>query len=396
MHILLRSSWQTVNIGDIGHTPGMLALLREHLPEARVTLWASRLDRGVREMLARDFPEVALHESHLDAEGLPAEPALRAAWESADLLLHGSGPSLVARHDVERWAERAGGRPFGVLGVTLENLHRDPALVALLSRAAFVFCRDTVSLEHARAAGVACPVLDFAPDATFAAADRDEETAEAFLRRHDLGPGRFICVVPRLRYTPYHKIHGRPATAEDLRREAVSEAHREADHAKLRAVMEEWIRQTGLRVLACPEMTYQVPLAKELLIDPLPPELRGSVVWRDSYWRPDEAASVYARAVAVVSLEMHSPILAATVGTPAIHLRQPTDTCKGRMWADLGLADWLFEIDETDPEQVAARLLAIHAAPEAARHHTEAALAYARSRHAAACALVRQSVAERV
>ncbi len=25
--ILLRSSWQTVNIGDIAHTPGMLALL---------------------------------------------------------------------------------------------------------------------------------------------------------------------------------------------------------------------------------------------------------------------------------------------------------------------------------------------------------------------------------
>jgi hypothetical protein len=29
--ILLRSSWQTVNIGDIAHTPGMLALLEPHL-----------------------------------------------------------------------------------------------------------------------------------------------------------------------------------------------------------------------------------------------------------------------------------------------------------------------------------------------------------------------------
>lgn len=32
--ILLRSSWQTVNIGDIAHTPGMLALLEKHRPEA--------------------------------------------------------------------------------------------------------------------------------------------------------------------------------------------------------------------------------------------------------------------------------------------------------------------------------------------------------------------------
>ncbi len=32
--ILLRSSWQTVNIGDIAHTPGVLSILRKHLPEA--------------------------------------------------------------------------------------------------------------------------------------------------------------------------------------------------------------------------------------------------------------------------------------------------------------------------------------------------------------------------
>ena len=39
--ILLRSSWQCVNIGDIAHTPGVLALLEKHLPEAEVILWAS-------------------------------------------------------------------------------------------------------------------------------------------------------------------------------------------------------------------------------------------------------------------------------------------------------------------------------------------------------------------
>ncbi|WP_410964488.1 hypothetical protein, partial [Salmonella sp. SAL4447] len=35
--ILLRSSWQTVNIGDIAHTPGMLALLEKHWPKDSVT-----------------------------------------------------------------------------------------------------------------------------------------------------------------------------------------------------------------------------------------------------------------------------------------------------------------------------------------------------------------------
>jgi hypothetical protein len=39
--ILLRSSWQVVNIGDVAHTPGVLALLEKHIPEAEVILWAS-------------------------------------------------------------------------------------------------------------------------------------------------------------------------------------------------------------------------------------------------------------------------------------------------------------------------------------------------------------------
>ena len=39
--ILLRSSWQSVNIGDIGHTPGVLAILEKHFPEAEVILWPS-------------------------------------------------------------------------------------------------------------------------------------------------------------------------------------------------------------------------------------------------------------------------------------------------------------------------------------------------------------------
>jgi hypothetical protein len=31
-----------VNIGDIAHTPGVLALLEKHLPEVEVRLWPSK------------------------------------------------------------------------------------------------------------------------------------------------------------------------------------------------------------------------------------------------------------------------------------------------------------------------------------------------------------------
>jgi len=56
VRVLLRSSWQTVNIGDIAHTPGVLALLERHLPEAELTLWPSDIGNGVKELLQRRFP----------------------------------------------------------------------------------------------------------------------------------------------------------------------------------------------------------------------------------------------------------------------------------------------------------------------------------------------------
>jgi hypothetical protein len=104
-----------------------------------------------------------------------------------------------------------------------------------------------------------------------------------------------------------------------------------------------------------PEMTYQVDIMDELLIDPLPDDVKPFVIKR-GYWMPDEAASVYARAHSVLSFECHSPIIAAANKTPMFYLRQPEDTIKGQMYYDLGFSDWVFEIEQTSGKQIADRL----------------------------------------
>src|SRR5690606_31918708 len=93
-----------------------------------------------------------------------------------------------------------------------------------------------------------------------------------------------------------------------------------------------------------------------------------------------EAATIYARAATLLSFEMHSPILALASGTPAIHLRQPTDTRKGQMWRDIGLEKWMFEIDDSTGAQIAQRLLELGSDLPAARQQAAKALAYARER----------------
>ena len=92
----------------------------------------------------------------------------------------------------------------------------------------------------------------------------------------------------------------------------------------------------------------------------MPDDVKKNVVWRDTFWLPDEAASIYSKAQAVVSMECHSPLISLHNGTPAIYVRQPTNTCKGQLYRDFGSGDWFFEIDPTSGEQLWSRLAAIH------------------------------------
>ena len=237
----------------------------------------------------------------------------------------------------------------------------------ILDRAAFFFCRDTISRDYLRAQGVKTPVLEFGPDAQLGMHLRDDAKGLAWLRQHQLERGKFVCVIPRLRYTPYYKIRNTAPVASDEVKDQINARTAEADHAKLREMIIAYVRRTGHKVMACAEMTYQVELAKEALVDPLPADVRQLVVWRDTYWLPDEAASIYARAQAVVSLECHSPLIALRNGTPAIYVRQPTDTCKGQMYRDFGAGHWMLEVDETSGAELAGRLLEIQRDPAGAR-----------------------------
>lgn len=374
--LLLRSSWQTVNIGDVAHTPGVLRLLEQHLPDVDVTLWASPLNEAVRGLLRTRFPRVRVIEQaeRPDLSGTEVEAAMR----DTDLVMHGSGPSIVSPSSLR--LARALGKPYGIYGVTLDTL--DASMQEVVAGAAFAFTRETASLEYLTSLALRVPAQAFAPDGTFALDIRDDATADAYCRAHGLETGRFLCVVPRLRYTPYPWITEGAARgeAEPIRRLKVNEEFTARDHAKLRDVIVAWVRGRHGKVLACPEMTYQVPLLRPLLFDGLPDDVKPAVVVRDRYWRTDEAASTYARASLVVSCEMHSPIIALANGTPAIHVRQPTDTRKGQMWRDVGLSEWLFEIDDTPGTAIAARAVLIAADPAAARVAVARAMGVARER----------------
>lgn len=366
--ILLRSGWQTVNIGDIGHTPGMLRLFEQYIPKAEVRLWPSNIEDGVEELLKRRFPRLVITKTKAE---------VAAALAECDFLWHGSGASLVAQKDVARWKQETG-KPFGVYGITLPEAA--PATLELLNAARFVFFRDSVSLKLAQDAGCICPVMQFAPDAAFAVDLRNDAAAELFLRSHALEPGAFLCVIPRLRYTPYWTIPAKKRPF-DAAKHARNEEMKEHDHRPLRDAIIAVVRQSPMKVLICPEDMTQVALGKELLFDRLPDDVKQKVVWRDRYWLTDEALGTYVRSAGLFGLEMHSPIMAIGNGVPAIVGRFGEQTTKGLMWRDIGLGEWLFDMDDVgDVARYAPTVLTMAREPETAKAKAARALEFVRRR----------------
>jgi len=353
--LLVVSGWQDVNIGDIAHTPGLLHILEKFLPEAKIILWKkSNATEEVKELLHHNFPNVEVIYGKVDAESNLDNEEVYEAFKIADVLIHGSGPSVVGQTNLEAWVKHTD-KPFGIFGVTIQEIN--DKLKVLLPKASFIYTRETASIEVLRKSGLTGNHIAFAPDATFYLNIHNDEKASQFLKESGLESKKFICAIPRLRRTPYYKIKPGSGWSEERIRETeeLNNRCKEWDHAKLREAMIAWVRETGNKVLVCPEMTYEVDIMDELLIDPLPEDVKPFVIKR-GYWMPDEAASVYAQAHTVLSFECHSPIIAAANGTPMFYLRQPEDTIKGQMYYDLGFDDWTFEIEQTEGKQIADRL----------------------------------------
>jgi polysaccharide pyruvyl transferase WcaK-like protein len=342
--ILLRSSWQVVNIGDIAHTPGVLALLEKYIPDAQVTLWASAdLSPEVIAMEHKRFPKLTVVKGSIGSNGKANNDELAKAVEQADFLLHGSGASFVAYKDVVAFV-KATGKPYGVYGITYSG--SDQAEQQFMGKAKFIFFRDSVSLGHAKDQGIQCPIMEFGPDGAFGCDLRNDDAATSFMKDHGLEEGKFVCCIPRLRYTPYWLI--KKGRAFDAKHDARNQEMKEHDHAPLRAAITEVARKTPMKVLLCPEDQTQMAVHKEMILDKLPDDVKPKIIWRENYWLTDEALSTYVRSAGLFGLEMHSPIMCIGNDVPAIVCRFAEQTSKGLMWRDIGLNDWLFDFDQEE------------------------------------------------
>ena len=388
--VLLHSGWATKNIGDIGHTPGTLRFLYQHLPGTKVILWAANTNKAVDEMLMKRFPTLEIVKGSLTEK----DGAVQAAIARSDFFLR--GPGMGQNTDFMGYCNKIG-KPWGLQAQSyfpdMIAGEKGAERVALLNSAAFIYCRDSKTLKMLRDGGVKPPVLEWAPDGCFGVDVRDEERALARLKKHGLEDRKFITLQLRT-HTPtspgaddkrpqkLNPLNPTPENiADDTRRAKVYQD-----------VIARWVKETGGKVVIAPEVFKEMEYNKKFIYDPLPDDLKKYVVNFESFWNVDEACSFYARAHTVICHEPHTPIMALAVGTPMMHTFSEFHSPKCWMFKDIGLEEWAPEFDKTPAEKMFEILMGIHADYPAAQAKVKKAMAYVEERAASQMGVLKRVI----
>jgi polysaccharide pyruvyl transferase WcaK-like protein len=308
-------------------------------------------------------------------------PAAAAAFRRARFVIYNSGTTLnFGRLGVRnlwgytllwlmplilaRWLKV----PYGINAQSFDAVDWPVDLVhrPLLRDAAFVYCRDGDSLAYLKQRDLLCRRTGFRPDSTFFFNGFDEPWADAFMKRHRLEDRRFLALAVRI---PAEVAHYHDPAGGVLSRE-----RRELHLRKLADFIVRWVRETGQPVLLSPETRAVIQPSRELLHARLPAAARKRCLWLDRFWTTEQAYSIYRRAQMVVSMEMHSIIMAINVGTPALHVPFREAGRKAWMMNDLGFPDWLLDLDDVPTERLLGTALGVHRRPEASRRRVQAAL----------------------
>jgi len=366
--LLVESTGQFRNIGDQAHKPGAWRVFSLHFPEGTVDL------HGRDALTAKHHPESESWSGDLT---------------DYDFFVGASAPKPVGTDIMDDWVVENPGKPFGAYGINVDHMIFPDAYDSM-QYADFICPRNTRSIDYVIYGSGGdpdnpgtnafqdldpMPYISFGPDCSYGFDMSDDAWAEAFLASKNLTAGEFLVVIPILRRTPpglwleegpyYEYTDNRQSTMEDNRQTM------DHDFGILRDVIIRWVRETGLKVLLAPEMTYSIDCFDELIIDQLPTDVvpyvekftqaDGAHTSPAGFWYADEAHAVFARARAMVSMDNHSPIKAVNAGVPLL-FPSPRSGSKEIMWRDIGLDDWFwYGVDDLeDGTEVADKLMEIH------------------------------------
>jgi polysaccharide pyruvyl transferase WcaK-like protein len=391
--ILLYSGWNTQNIGDQGHTPGTLRFLYDYYPQANITLWLSSTNEETIQLLSRRFPKINYFvQGKIDEQGICDNKLLQEAFDSADLVIQNSGMLYNSFWKAPTILEACVNtqKPFVCYGQSFDGFdNKDlPIMVERLSKAQAIYCRDIESYYYLRKIGARPRILEFGPDGCFGIDLLNEDKGQRFMRSHNLEAGKFISVIIRTNTPAGNRPKILPEwDIGDKSQNPWDPDDKDAQQTalwmrKVRELIIQWIRTTGQKVLLAPEVRKEIEYAKYFIYDQLPEDVLPKVVHRQEWWNMDEACSIYRQSRAIVGLEPHSLIMGLAHGVPVIHMFSKRHGLKAWMFRDIGLPEWLVDIDQEPASSAIDALMNIHGDYPRAKEKVKRSMNYVESRSA--------------
>lgn len=388
--ILLRSSWNDYNVGDIGHTPGTLRLIERYIPEADVLLWHESPRPITEALVARYFPRVKIVRGSFMQKDTPLEGDLKTAFDKAGVYIQNSGMGFNYGLFNYEWNGLIGnlspmlycidkGIPCGTYGQSYDKFAPPSMLFYrdVMNRLSFVYCREKESVRFLQDNDFKSPVLEFGPDGCFGIDVVDDAQGTAYLDANKLEKGKFLVINIRTNTSKDDK-------PGDLMNPVSTPEKREEDRrrlAKVKALITYWVRKSGQKVLIIPEAQKEGRQAKIQLYDTLDNDVKEKVVCRQEWWtNADEAMGIIKYAHTAFGMEPHTLIMALTLGVPILHARPVSNGRKGWMFRDIGLPEWLFDIDKVTADELVAALSEIMAHYAAAKEKVNTAMSIVKDR----------------
>ena len=282
-------------------------------------------------------------------------PDLAEAFANAGFVYYNSGTTLnFGRLGVRRLfgytlplamsliLARALNIPYGIGSQSFDLIEWPMDLLydKLFADAQFVYCRDTDSLNYLKQKKFSFKALDFRPDTTIYFNGGDEAWQEKFFAENGLEEGKFMTVALRISAPKpkYHDPTGGSVTPERCRHQM----------EQMKYLIEEYIKKNNHKVLIAHETRDTLEDARTHLYNILSDEAKKATVYLDTFWTPEQALSVYRASSLLVSVEMHSIIMAIGNGVPFIHAPYVECGRKRQMVRDMELPEFLIDLDDAD------------------------------------------------
>lgn len=354
--ILLYSGWNTYNIGDQGHTPGTLRFLEENFKDISLTLWLHSTNDETITLLKNRYPWIQkIVRGHINRSGQCDNPELQTAFDQSDYLIQNSGmlynsfwraPSILDACIQKN-------KSFCLYGQSFDGFNDEDKdeMVRKLSKAHAIYCRDVESYYYLRKIGVKSEILEFGPDGCFGIDLLNEQKAIQYMNQAGLESKKFLTIIIRTNTSAGNKPQNLPdwdvgdTSQNPWDPTKKDQTQTELWIEKIREVIIQWVQKTDMKVFLAPEVTKEIKHAKELIYDQLPADIQSHVIHKAEWWNMDEASSMYKHSHSMLAMEPHSCIMALAHGTPAIHYFSERHGVKAYMFRDIGLPEWLYNID---------------------------------------------------